>query len=99
MSELGFPTKSERWLGEYKVQAELWLPALFPQWDDAGTVSPGADSADNPAQLAEEQAGGGRARLQVSGAPLGASLWGLLVLTVGSPVPSVYSFFLLSIAS
>lgn len=40
---------------------------LLPQWGDAGAVSAGADPADHAAQLAEEQAGGGRALLQVRG--------------------------------
>lgn len=39
---------------------------MFPQRNHPGTVPLGADPADHPAQLAEEQAGGGRARLQVS---------------------------------
>lgn len=42
------------------------LSAVFPQWNHPGTVPAGADPADHPAQLAEEQAGGGRALLQVS---------------------------------
>lgn len=42
------------------------LSAVFPQRNHPGTVPLGADPADHPAQLAEEQAGGGRALLQVS---------------------------------
>lgn len=84
---------------------------MFPQWDDAGTVSPGADPADDPAQLAEEQAGGGRARLQVSGAPSAGPPSGpgarlprrppfiLLNAKPLDPLCRGYSFFLLSVAS
>ena len=48
--------------------SRLWisLSAVFPQRNHPGTVPLGADPTDHPAQLAEEQAGGGRARLQVS---------------------------------
>lgn len=85
---------------------------MFSQWDYAGTVFSGADPADNSAQFAEEQTGGGRTRLQVSGhSPRGLPP-GLLVFAypgglrfllkskaAASLVPGVYSFFLLSVAS
>lgn len=71
-------------------------PALFPQRDDAGTVSAGADPADHPAQLAEKQAGGGGARLQVSGAqpPSGRPLSGTVRWGPGPLNPLCFSFAL-----
>lgn len=58
-------------------QASWWLSALFPQWDDPGTVSTGADPADHPAQLTEKQAHRGRACLQKPHCLLWRRLWPL----------------------
>ena len=66
---LGFlppPHARERMCSQALSHLQSSLSAVSPQWNHPGTVPAGADPADHPAQLAEEQAGGGRALLQVS---------------------------------